>query len=1216
MDAVSQVVIAALFAFHQYIPVDSPHTKYFEYAVDPVTLESSHKGILILAAAHESCRHFYQLAGGDFDMDDEQLSNFANGLIDKQEGNLLEVGASAAQTKEIIRRVCQEKFDPQSFTRTETKSIENFINEQVAVLTKKDLDSSGKYKFFGRVELYDRNGLDMGPLLSSADHWVAFEEISPLVSKALIAIEDSHFYVHQGVFLGSLSRMANEVNKAEDNSDDVTGGSTITMQLLKNLYFANWADDPESPFSKKSKLKTMLRKVREWYWAKVYEKYHEKLGPGSGKKFVLENYLNLMDYGPGIRGIDQAAQIFFKKEPIDLNLSDAAFIATLFQNPNRHARPSNYAEKTSVRYKIVLNQLSILTLAEHGLAPIEYADKQAALAVPLPQWLGNVPAYDDKYATDQYIRSYAQDFLSNNVEIPEGQRAMESELTTTIDSNLQKVVFDAVRARLDSYDKAKGRASVQRVMAARDDRSRVAIATDEDVSSVEDSAIKDLLSDLVDMQLNVQVAIYLGDQGVGKSDKSFYVVSNTDTAALPVSVQKELQSSFNSKARFVGQLLVAEISPSRCSGLEVNSQYLPLQAVLNSVREPEVIPEAGEEVAAPTPEAVDSTAPVAAPAAAALPPLPTANTEDAVVPLKLPEENIPLPRPRPANADEIIAKQKANAVLNRFFNLPIESRPAVEVPYALDETPSAACAYVLNANDFSRLSLANKFSTTQDQVSKKVVRNFLRRMEGLAPREDMYPALIDGRSGTTLVVVPSKAPEDSLAEYSQWVRPAPLVKGDADFLNNKIKRGEFRTGQTFWVSENGNQFELEAPKLQSAVVVIDSESGDVLANFGGYLPKTSKFFDRSRLAKRQPGSTLKPWLYFLALNKDFEPYSMIDNANVVFKQPGYKDYSPDNISGMSDKMMFETAFITSQNRPAVGLLSDYRFGSDPVQNLTEFVNLVTDVGLYDPKTVQVIGSTVLGSQELNILDLVSSYTFFSNGKKIVHPRFFKSLMSGQGDKLYTGEASSQEVPHSDNDIAVFQIQNMLMKVANAGTAQQLRDFTLSKLKLSQCKDQFLGTGGQVCFGGKTGTSNDLRDNWFIGFSRRFVIGVWVGYDFPESTEAYGGTIALPIFMDIVQQGQQFLPPIEPIVTQVPQGLSLVRVGAQSSCLATNGAGNAVFSKTGGRELNACITCSCEASYYGTDLYVDGSYYYNWPYSMNPEADMQSCRDYSKQLGCQ
>jgi len=106
---------------------------------------------------------------------------------------------------------------------------------------------------------------------------------------------------------------------------------------------------------------------------------------------------------------------------------------------------------------------------------------------------------------------------------------------------------------------------------------------------------------------------------------------------------------------------------------------------------------------------------------------------------------------------------------------------------------------------------------------------------------------------------------------------------------------------------------------------------------------------------------------------------------------------------------------------------------------------------------------------------------------------------------------------------------LMIDVANYGTASALLNFPIQKLRLAQCDGRPFGINGQVCFGGKTGTSSSLNDNWFMGISKNFVIGVWVGYDYRESTGSTGGKLALPIFMDIVEQGQGLLPPIEPLI---------------------------------------------------------------------------------------
>lgn len=998
MDVVSQLIIAALFSLHQYIPADQLGAKYFDTTVDPVTLQSDTNGLTILASAHETCRHLFVTGGKELDMEEDQLIGFAHSIINDKQGRLIDAGSSPDTAKQLIRRVCQAPFNPQSFTRTEAKNIEEFVKTKVAVLDVGDLNSTGSYQYFGRVKLYDRNGKEMGPLFSLTEHWISYPEVSPYVINALVSAEDEHFFKHDGVHLDSLVRMVYKMQTTGEGQ--ATGGSTLTMQLLKNLYFNDIKRDAGTIFETDYHLKTILRKVREWYWAKPYEKFHEKLGPGSGKRYVLENYLNLMDFGPGVRGIDQASRVFFNKTPIELSLADAAFIASLFKAPARYARPPNYEKYTEPRRTYVLNQMQKVSFSEHGIRPITQKEADEALALALPDWSIR-PAANDTLS-NLYVRTFAKDFLNSSIVLPAGARALESEFVTTIDSNLQQVVFDVVRQKVDSYDASRN--SLARVSSARDDRSLVSNPNAQDILSSEENTLLELRDKIDTLNIKTQLFVYLGDRPrLNLFRKSFYALKTRDGVSSS-EVLLAAQAAVANQAKFSGQILIAELHPEKCK----------------------------------------------------------------------------------------------------------------------DKYVGCATAWSPTSNVQTLLASA------QAPVREGLIKNYLRRTETLAPRENLVPAMIDGMDQSKPLLRYAHVIGDDSGEGT--LERVTLTENHAKHIARQLGRN-FRVGHIFWISpKTQNTYELSSPKLQAAVVVMNSETGEVLANFGGYNPLTSQFFDRSRLAKRQAGSTLKPWLYYLALNRGMQPHDSIRNNGVVFNMPGRKPYSPDNFSSVgADFVVLEDAFIKSQNKPALGLLLDRRFGPDHLQNLRDFIDLLTDVQLYEKSTVKFLAPTALGAQELKIIDLVSSFTFFSNGKRIARPHFFNSLVNGHGETLYTDTSRFIEVPMSNNPAPLFQLRSMMIKTANAGTAGRLRNFP-KDLGLNHCDGSHLGLT-QSCFAGKTGTSNDSRDNWFIGFSRKFVIGVWIGYDYPASTGATGGELALPIFMDIVKSGKDLLPPIEPILSR-------------------------------------------------------------------------------------
>ncbi len=1077
MDFVTHLTIAALFSLHQYIPQESMNVKYFETVVDPVSFDAQYEGMTIVAAAHESCRYLLKNMGTELDFSEPELVGFLFGIVDQQKENLKEVQSSADAVKDVIRRVCQKDLDFQSFSTQQREDIAQFIKKNISILSKKEIESSGQFRFFGKTNLYDRNGQLLGPLFSLTEQWIPFSEISPLVVKAVVAAEDKNFFVHDGVHLGSLIRMVYNMKSSDDSN--ITGGSTLTMQLLKNLYFKDRVEDEGLPVQTDARMATLLRKVREWYWAKVYEKHHEKLGPGSGKKYVLENYLNLMDYGPGIRGIDQASQVFFKKTPDQIDLAGAAFIASLFKAPSRYAVPDNYEKYTTSRRTYVLEQMAQLDGDESQLEPITSDQKKLALEQPMPMWSPSNFVEVDTAQINTYVRTYAKSFLNSQIELPSGQRAIEPELTTTIDSELQAKVYQIVRSKIDEYDAMPIRADLQRAGPARDDRSRVAIPSADDISYKSQDELRQLRSLYDGNGIHAQMIVYLGvtEDIKGNQIKSFYFLSDSKNEKSETKeFRQALEKMVSSQALAVGQIFAVQIQ----------------------------------------------------------------------------------------DAAECISDCMAL----------VGSESLIEEPTATAEV--------------------------EEKIRTQIVKTYLVRMQGLAPREGWVPAFLPNAQSTSLLAVGATSSVSELLEVSLSSNFGG--QNHQKFLTQKISRRQFREGQVFWVQKDSVEattYHFEVPRLQAAVVVMNSQNGEVLANFGGYWPQSSKYFDRSRLGQRQPGSTLKPWLYYLALSKGFQPDTMISNEPMSIQVDKNSFFRPDNFSGggPSQVSMF-TGLSKSLNRAAAGLLLDPRFGAGPRESVQEFRLLLSDIELYPAPDRVFIPAVVLGGIETTVLKLVSSFTFFANGQNIVKPTFFKSLVNGKGETLYQGSTETVAVPFSENREAVLNIQQMMIGVANGdGTAGRLNAFTRDVLQRPDCQGSIFGGEGQVCFGGKTGTSNNFKDNWFIGFSRNFVIGVWVGYDYPESTQETGGKLALPIFMDIVQQGQNNLPAIEPIVDGLSFGNQDFESGAvepfepvpplemERSLEVEEATGVCMINQ--GEEM-CRASCSCEVTGTGSiELYING-----------------------------
>ena len=284
------------------------------------------------------------------------------------------------------------------------------------------------------------------------------------------------------------------------------------------------------------------------------------------------------------------------------------------------------------------------------------------------------------------------------------------------------------------------------------------------------------------------------------------------------------------------------------------------------------------------------------------------------------------------------------------------------------------------------------------------------------------------------------------------------------------------------------------PQLQAALVVIDPGNGDVLALVGGRDFRLSQF-NRAVRSRRQPGSAFKPLLFAAALDHGFSPVSILDGLATIQPQ-GPDEWAPRNAAGATpDALTLRAALIESNNRAATAL--QQRVGSRAL------LRLASSAGLHGLPDVP---SLSLGTGEVTPLDLTAAFAMFPNGGLAVRPRGLVRVIDGDGGTAYDNP------PHSERVLSpqtAFQMVSMLEDVIDRGTASAAR-----------------GWGIRFDAGGKTGTTDDFKDAWFIGFSTSVVAGVWVGFDQPKTIgrDAYGARYALPIWSDFMRRAAQRRPP--------------------------------------------------------------------------------------------
>ena len=358
----------------------------------------------------------------------------------------------------------------------------------------------------------------------------------------------------------------------------------------------------------------------------------------------------------------------------------------------------------------------------------------------------------------------------------------------------------------------------------------------------------------------------------------------------------------------------------------------------------------------------------------------------------------------------------------------------------------------------------------------------------------------------------------------------------------------------------------QIPEVNGALVALDPHTGRVLAMSGGFSYEVSQF-NRATQALRQPGSSFKPFVYLAALDSGFTPSSLVLDAPFVVDQgPGLGLWKPSNYSeDFLGPSTLRTGIEKSRNLMTVRLAQT--IGMDKVADYAERFGIVD--------RLQPVLSMSLGAAETTALRMTTAYAMLVNGGKRITPTLIDRIQDRHGETVYRhderpcpqceGAKASVDlvprVPDSREQIAdprsVYQMVSILQGVVQRGTGRRLAQ---------------LGRP----LAGKTGTSNDFMDTWFVGFSPDFVAGVFIGFDTPRSLgkDETGSSVAVPVFYEFMQEALKGQPNIP---FRIPPGIRLVRVDAATGKLA------------GARDKNAILEAFLPGTEpTGREMVLDGS----------------------------
>ena len=340
----------------------------------------------------------------------------------------------------------------------------------------------------------------------------------------------------------------------------------------------------------------------------------------------------------------------------------------------------------------------------------------------------------------------------------------------------------------------------------------------------------------------------------------------------------------------------------------------------------------------------------------------------------------------------------------------------------------------------------------------------------------------------------------------------------------------------------------QIPEVSGALVVLNPHTGRVLAMTGGFSYSISEF-NRATQALRQPGSAFKPLVYLAALDNGYTPSTLVLDAPFVMDQgPGLPKWKPKNYSGKYyGESTLRTGIEKSQNLMTVRLAQ--ALGMEKVGDIAKRFGVFNQL----PSNL----SASLGSEETTLLKLTAAYAMIVNGGKKITPTIIDRVQDRNGKtimKMDQRDCKECNIIGDWDGTLPPDLPDYRVQLISQESAYQMVSILQGAVER--------GTGRKVAsigkpLAGKTGTSNDSIDTWFLGFSPDLAVGVFVGFDDPKTLgdKETGSSVASPIFRDFMKQALKNKPSIP---FRIPEGIVLVRVESSNGLPASSGAKNVIL----------------------------------------------------------
>ena len=426
------------------------------------------------------------------------------------------------------------------------------------------------------------------------------------------------------------------------------------------------------------------------------------------------------------------------------------------------------------------------------------------------------------------------------------------------------------------------------------------------------------------------------------------------------------------------------------------------------------------------------------------------------------------------------------------------------------------------------------------------------------------PAIVSAVADDGIFVMLPGGEEEHVSWQSmRWA--APFLSNSSRGANPRNPAAVAKVGDLIRVERNTEDGSLafsQLPKIQASLISLDPHNGAVRALVGG-LSFEHSHYNRATQAQRQPGSSFKPFIYSAALDAGYTPASLINDAPIEIFEAGMKEaWRPKNSdNNFLGPIRLREGLYRSRNLVSIRLMQDI--------GIPYTRDYISHFGLSKSSLPPNL-SLSLGSATLVPMDLTAAWAVFANGGFKIEPYIIERIDDRDGQTLY--QAQPAVTPHlaAAKHKAVSEGEETAETVSDDSSADEavlaepVIDERTAYLVTDILKDVIKhGTGRRALslkrsdLAGKTGTTNDSFDSWFIGYNYSLLTSVWAGFDQPDTLgrREYGSTIALPIWIDYMGQALADTPPSN---QPEPAGLSVLRVDRETGRLASANSANSYF----------------------------------------------------------